>query len=232
MPTMTESHIYDGEGDNLMSRDDAGDRIILLPDHSMPPTQPDATPRVRIMWGHRLLDDVLAGRYKSLICAVNAEDNSHGIISQLADLLPTSQWTNEAITSHARHFVQPKTVTVVKYDMDTIEVLALLRPSEHAHLTLDDLSLGFKMVTAMIHRRPERRPSASVSFLGARAEQLVADDDSEDEPTFEAVLRTMYDAGYRGDVYPATWMWESAPTSVFAHYPFPDSLERMRDGGF
>ena len=232
MSAIEESKIYDGEGDALVHGEENSDHIVLLPDTSLPANEPDATHRIRIMWGQRLLDDLLAGRYKSLICAVNAEDNSHGIIARLAELLPTSQWTAEAITSHAKHFVQPRTVTVVKYDMDTVEVLALLRPSEHDHLTLEDLTLGFKMVTSMIHRRPERRPSASVSFLGAHANQLVTDQGNEEEPTFETVLRTIYEAGYRGDVYPATSMWESAPIGVFAHYPFPEALERMRDGGF
>jgi hypothetical protein len=42
----------------------------------------------------------------------------------------------------------------------------------------------------------------------------------------------MYESGYRGDVYPAPWMWESAPTAVFPRYPFPDSLKRVCEGGF
>ena len=52
------------------------------------------------------------------------------------------------------------------------------------------------------------------------------------EPSFETVLKTMYDAGYRGDVYPAPWMWESSPTAVFPRYPFPKSLTAMCEGGF
>ena len=48
----------------------------------------------------------------------------------------------------------------------------------------------------------------------------------------KSVLRTMHDAGYRGDVYPALGMWELAPTGVFASYPFPESLNVMRSGGF
>jgi hypothetical protein len=46
------------------------------------------------------------------------------------------------------------------------------------------------------------------------------------------VLRTMFEAGYRGDVFPSVGMWELAPTGVFATYPFPDSLKVMRSGGF
>ena len=47
----------------------------------------------------------------------------------------------------------------------------------------------------------------------------------------ETALRTMYDSGYRGDVYPALAMWEMAPTGMFASYPFPESLDVMRTGG-
>lgn len=53
-----------------------------------------------------------------------------------------------------------------------------------------------------------------------------------EEPSFEAVLRTMYDAGFRGDAYPSLGMWQLAPTGVFASYPFPASLKVMRSGGF
>jgi len=226
---LTDSHIYDGEGDALMEGVDQSDRVIILPD-SGDPKHADPITRIRIMWGHWLLDDLLANRYNSLVCAVNADDNSHGIIAQLASLLPTSQWNETTITAFAKHFVQPHTVTVVKFDMDAVEVLGLLRPQEHEHLALDDLTLGFKMVSEMLRRRPQRLPAASVCFLGARANVLTGSSDS--EPSFETVLRTMYEAGYRGDVYPAPWMWQSAPTGVFARYPFPDSLERMREGGF
>ena len=40
---------------------------------------------------------------------------------------------------------------------------------------------------------------ATVSFLNAKANRLVGTDGR--EPSFEAVLRTMFDAGFRGDVY-------------------------------
>ena len=73
-------------------------------------------------------------------------------------------------------------------------------------------------------------PTASVCFLGAHANRL--ENETGHEPTFEAVLRTMHDAGFVGDVYPALWMWESAPTAVYARYPFPASLDTMREGGF
>ena len=73
-------------------------------------------------------------------------------------------------------------------------------------------------------------PCASVSFLGAKSNRL--EDKSGNEPSFESVLQTMHDSGYRGDVYPSVRMWELAPTGVFATYPFPDSLKIMRSGGY
>ncbi|HEV8604881.1 MAG TPA: hypothetical protein VGQ99_05920 [Tepidisphaeraceae bacterium] len=225
---LNQPHIYDGEGDQLMEGLSQTERIILLPD-VLGPKNVDLTPRIRIMWGQWLLKDLLTRRYRTLVCAVNAYDNTHGIIAQVAQMLPTSQWTESAITSHAKHFVQRHSLTVVKYDMDAVEVLALLRPSEHEHLTLKDLSRGFRTVTEMLNGSPHRWPSASVCFLGARANRLIGDDGR--EPSFETVLRSMYESGYRGDVYPAPSMWESSPTGVFARYPFPDSLDYMRVGG-
>jgi hypothetical protein len=121
-------------------------------------------------------------------------------------------------------------MTVVKYDMDRVKVLGLLRPSEQENLTLAHLAAGFRMVNAMLHSRPDRLPVASVCFLGARANKLV--DPRGQEPSFETVLRVMYDGGYRGDVYPSPMMWDSAPAGVFPRYPFPDSFKQMCDGGF
>lgn len=224
----TTGQIYEGEGDRLMEEISLGEKLILLPD-ARPSRQADITPRMRIQWGQHLLDDLVAGRYRSLVCAVNADDNSHGIIGQLANLLPTCQWSDESITRHARMFHSPH-VSVVKYDMDMLEVLALLRPEGQDHLSLDDISKGFRMVSEMIRRRPQRMPSASVCFLGAHANQLHDADGR--EPSFETVLRLMHEGGYCGDIYPALWMWESAPTAVYARYPFPPSLDAMREGGF
>ena len=233
---MTQStdpqHIYDGEGDRLMEekKQEAIDRIILLPDQP-PSRKPDPTPKLRIMWGQHLLEDLLVGRYRTLVCAVNAQDNSHGIIAQLATLLPTSQWDEQSITARAKQFSQGDKVKVLKFDMDAVEVLALLRPPDRDHLSLEDLSHGFVVVTEMIKARSSRLPSASVSFLGARSNALMDRDDN--EPSFETVLRIMYEAGYTsGDVYPAPGMWALAPTAVYARYPFPPSLETMRHGGF
>jgi len=227
---LSNNHIYEGPGDDLAGQLDTGNRIVLLPDMPLVQRDPDPVERIRILWGQRLIDDLVAGRYRALVCAVNAKDNSRGIISTLAERLPTSQWREQMITEYARHFVQPHSVTVVKFDMDRVKVLGLLRPAEHEHLTLGDLSAGFRMVTAMLRERPDRCPVASVCFLGARANQLT--DGSGKEPCFESVLRSMYDSGFRGDVYPSPWMWESAPAAVFPRYPFPETFKRMCDGGF
>lgn len=223
------SKIYDGEGDRLMQDFSMAEHLVLLPD-ARPAKRADTSPHIRMQWGQHLLDDLVAGRYRTFVCAVNAEDNSRGIITQLADLLPTSQWNDKTITQYARQFVQPDSSTVVKIDMDMVEVLALLRPAQHDHMTLEDLSHGFRVAGEMIRRKPQRMPVASVCFLGGKSNRLA--DGTGSEPTFETVLRTMYDAGFSGDVYPALWMWESAPTGVFARYPFPSSLENMREGGF
>ena len=117
----------------------------------------------------------------------------------------------------------------MKYDMDMVEVLALLRPANRDHMTLTDLSVGFKIVSEMIRVRTSRLPSASVSFLGARSNALV--DSNGNEPSFETVLRIMHQSGYTGDIYPAPAMWAAAPTAVYARYPFPPSVESMRHGG-
>src|SRR5581483_6881447 len=206
MSQMKRPRIYDGEGDSLMRRDETHDieRLILVPD-SLPSKTPERKARIRIMWGQHLLEDVLAGRYASLVCAVNAEDNSHGIISQLASLLPTSQWDRNSITDHARQFsAVGERAKVIKYDMDMVEVLAILRPATKQNLTIEDLSKAFKIVSEMVQRKSSRRPTASVSFLDARANALVDKDGK--QPSFETVLRTMYEAGYNGDVYPSPSM--------------------------
>ncbi len=229
--SVTDSHrIYDGDGDQLMEDHELADRLILLPD-ARPSKVPDPTSRIRIMWGQHLLDDVLAGRYNSLVCAVNADNNDHGIIAQLAELIPTSQWGKASITEYAKQFSRSgDKIKVLKFDMDIVEVLAFLRPPDRDHFTLDDLSSGFTIVSQMVKRKTHRLPSASVSFLGARSNMLF--DHNHQVPSFETVLRTMYQAGYTGDIYPAPSMWESAPTALYARYPFPSSVDEMRQGGF
>lgn len=221
--------IYDGDGDALFLETSLADKLVLAPE-GQTIGEADAQPRLRLMWGQYLLDDLLAGRYRSLVCAVNSQDNRHGIVGQLATLLPGSQWTPESVTAHAQHFTQRDEVTVLKYDMGLVEVLALLRPSHREVMTLDDLSHGFDIITQLLRHHTQWRPTATVSFLEGRANRL---EDAEcNEPSFEAVLRTMHDAGYAGDVYPSPAMFEAAPTAVFSRYPFPPSLEQMRTGGF
>src|SRR5437773_5381899 len=117
---LSECHIYEGPGDDMAELVDQGNRIILLPDAPMVQRDPDPVEHIRILWGQRLIDDLLAGRYRTFVCAVNAVDNSHGIISMLAQRLSTSQWHEAMITEHARRFVRPHAVTVVKFDMDRV----------------------------------------------------------------------------------------------------------------
>jgi hypothetical protein len=224
--------MYDGQGDALMEMDqpDFADRITVMPD-ALPSKTPDTTARIRIMWGQHLLEDLLAGRYRTLVCAVNAEDNSRGIITQLAALLPTSQWDEKSITDYARQFAQAGgRVKVLKFDMDMVEVLGVLRPARSEHLTLDQLGEAFQIVAEMVQRKQGRLPSASVSFLGARANKLL--DSNNREPSFEAVLRAMHKRGYTGDVYPSPAMWHFGRIGLFPRYPFSAALDRMRDGGF
>lgn len=230
MPTQTRpTTIYDGHADDLIVDTNFSEKLTIIPD-GKPSSKPDTTHRLRIMWGQHLLDDVLAGRYRSLVCAVNTENNAHGIIAQLATLLPTSNWTAKTITEYAQQFTGNKQTSVLKFDMDAIEVLALLRPSDQDEMTLNDLGHGFEVVSEMLRRKTERLPTASVSFLGARANRLC--DGQGGEPSFETVLRTMNEAGFAGDVYPSPWMWDSQPTALYARYPFPASVKQIRDGGF
>jgi hypothetical protein len=222
--------IYDDDADMLMQADQRADRVVLLP--AGDPRRARAEGRIRIQWGQHLLTDLLARRYRTLVCGVNPQENAHGVICQLATLLPTSQWNTESITQHARtisNSARENDVFVLKFDFDAVEVLALLRPKKQDSFTLENLAQGFRIVTKMLEGRFDRNPTASVSFLGAKSNRLIGPDGR--EPSFETVLRTMFEAGYRGDVFPAVQMWELAPTGVFAFYPFPDSIDRMRQGG-
>ncbi len=221
--------MYDGDGDALFLESKLADKLVLAPE-GQAIGEADPRPRLRLMWGQYLLDDLLAGRYRSLVCAVNSQDNQLGIIGQLATMLPASQWTPESVTAHARQFAQRDKVTVLKYDMGLVEVLALLRPAQQEVMTLDDLSHGFDIVAQLLRHHTQWRPTATVSFLEGRANRLV--DAAGKEPSFESVLQTMYEAGYDGDVYPSPAMFEVAPTAVFGRYPYPGSLDQMRTGGF
>jgi len=232
-----EARLYDGEGDLLLQADKRGDRVILLlcgdPRHAS--TDRD---RIRIQWGQHLLADLVAGRYRTVVCAVNDVDNSHGIIGEILDLVPTSQWTVKTATAYAQMFHQSVAVHaphdhepyILKFDLDRLLIMALLRPRDQDYFTLHDLAHGFETITKMLAGRRERWPVACVSFLGAKANRLI--DENGREPAFESVLRVMFEGGYRGDVYASLGMWELAPTGVFASYPFPESLDMMRAGGY
>ncbi|MBT4584164.1 MAG: hypothetical protein HOC93_03685 [Phycisphaerae bacterium] len=223
--------IYDGDGDTLMEADRQANRLVIMPVGD-PRKVSHCRERIRIQWGQFLLNDMLTRRYRTLICGVNPVDNSHGIISALAEALPTSQWDAESITKYAKGYaeVSPDKVLVLKYDMDDVKVFALLRPLNQDNFTLRNLYKGFEKVAEMTETRWDRMPMASVSFLGGKSNRLV--DENGNEPSFESTLRTMHEAGYRGDVYPSLRMWELAPTGVFATFPFPTSLKVMREGGF
>ncbi len=231
-----EIRLYDDDGELLMSSEQAVDRVTLLPDD---PKRENPHERIRIMWGEDLLRDLIASRYRTVVCAVNTEDNSHGIIAQIVDLVTTSQWKPKAVTSFAKMFSESVAVHaaddrepyILKYDLDSVLLLALLRPKGRDHFTVEDLSRGFKTVTKMLKGRRERLPVATVSFLGAHSNRLV-DAKSGIEPSFETVLRTMFEAGFRGDIYPSPGMWQFGHVGVFPSYPFPAGLDRMRAGGF
>ena len=231
---MSEIKLYEGDADALMSGDHA-ERVSLLPGDS---SGFAAGERMRILWGQDMLRDMLDGRYRTVICGVNSDDNDSGVIAQLVNLVTASQWSSNSVTSYAKmfhdavsiHAAKDREPYILKFDLDSVLVLALLRPKEQDYFTLTDLSRGFATVNKMLQGRPDRSPVCSVSFLGAKSNRLVVDHDSQAEPSFETVLRTMYAAGFRGDIYPAPQMWERADVGVFPSYPFPAGLERMRAG--
>src|SRR5262245_59128586 len=97
--------LYDEEGDLLLEADRRSDRVILLPSGDPRKANPTRD-RIRIQWGQHLLTDVLARRYRTLVCGVNPDDNSRGMIGELAALVPTSQWNADSITTHARTFAK------------------------------------------------------------------------------------------------------------------------------
>lgn len=235
MPVQTEPTIrlFDGEADELLSSSSYPDRVTLLPG-AAGKVQPGE--RLRVMWGQDLLRDLLDGRYRTVVCGVNDTDNSHGIIAHLVELISTSQWSAGSITSYAKmfqgalaiHAASDKEPYVLKFDLDQLLILGILRPIGRQHFTPDDLRRGFATVTKMLRDRRERGPVATVSFLNAKANRLIGEGGR--EPSFETVLRTMYEAGFRGDVYPAPTMWRTGHVGVFPNYPFPPGIERMRAG--
>lgn len=233
--TAMNFQLYNEGADDLLSADSFPDRISLLPsDHGAP----QAGSRVRVMWGQDLLADVLDGRYRAVICGINDQDNSRGVIAQMVSLMTTSQWSANAVTSYARMFQESVQVHaandrepyILKYDLDSVLVLGMLRPRGRDYFTVGDMARGFRTITKMLQGRADRRPVCSVSFLGATSNRLVIDDANQREPSFETVLKTMHDSGYRGDVYPSPQMWSCANVGVFPSYPFPKGIDRMRSG--
>ena len=228
-----DARLYDGIADDLLDSENFAQRVTLLPGdaHAI-----DAGRRIRVLWGQQMLADVLDGRYRAVVCGVNDQDNEHGIIAQLVNLVTASQWSVNSVTSYAKMFQEAVSVHaahdrepyVLKYDLDSTLILALLRPKGRDHFTIADLARGFQTVTRMLAGRADRRPVCSVSFLGARSNRLV--DNNGAEPSFEAVLRTMHESGFRGDVYPSPKMWDNAGVGVFPTYPYPAGLDRMREG--
>jgi len=235
MTTTKHADLYDEHAEDLLAAESFPDRVSLLQADASHPVPND---RIRIMWGQDMLSDVIDGRYRAVVCGVNDSDNSHGVIAQLVSLVTASQWTPESVTHYANMFHDAAHVHatldhepfVLKFDLDSVLVLAILRPKGHDYFSLPDLARGFQTVTKMLHGRADRRPICSVSFLGAKSNRLVVDEGSTEEPTFETVLRTMYAAGLRGDVYPSKYMWGNPEIGVFPSYPYPAGLERMRSG--
>ncbi len=235
MPHSKNVTLYNGGADDLLSPESFPDRVSLLPsDHGAP----QSGSRLRVMWGQDLLADVLDGRYRAVICGVNDSDNSHGVIAQLVSLVTASQWSPQAVTSYAKMFQESVQVHaahdrepyILKYDLDSVLVLAMLRPRGREFFTVGDLSRGFRTINKMLQGRADRRPVCTVSFLGAQSNKLVIDDQDQAEPSFETVAQTMHDSGFRGDVYPSPEMWHYAHVGVFPSYPYPKGIDRMRDG--
>jgi len=227
--------LYNDGADDLLNAESFPDRVSLLPaEHGAP----QSGSRIRVMWGQDLLADVLDGRYRAVICGVNDHDNSRGVIAQICSLLTTSQWSSNSVTSYAKmfqeslqiHAANDREPYILKYDLDSVLLLAMLRPRGRDYFTMGDLSRGFRTVSKMLQGRADRRPVCSVSFLGATSNKLVVDDANQNEPSFESVLQAMHDAGYRGDVYPSPQMWNYAHIGVFPSYPYPKGIDRMRAG--
>jgi len=231
---MQETRIYNGDGDRLIEVPSNGPRVTLVPSGN--PRTVSGSRGIRLQWGQHLLNDLVEGRYRTVICGINEIDNAHGVLGELLKLIPTSQWTLSSATSYARMFRSAVNVHakddrepyVLKFDLDRLLILALLRPADRDHFTLEDIFRGFRTISRMIEGRMDRQPVCSVSFLGAKSNRLV--DHENQEPSLEAVLYAMHSAGFSGDVYPPVALWDVPKTAVFATFPFPEGIEQMREG--
>lgn len=233
----TPLRLYDQDADALLSADSLPERVSLLPSGQGILERPeDAGERVRILWGQDMLRDLLDGRYRTVVCGVNDVDNDRGVIASLCNLVSTSQWTADSVTSYAKMFQGSVSVLasgdkepyILKFDLDSLLILGILRPRGRDHFTIHDMDRAFRTISKMLRGRRERQPVAAVSFLNAKANRLVGRDGK--EPSFETVLRTLFDAGFRGDVYPPPDMWRLGNVGVYPSFPFPAGLERMRGG--
>ena len=231
--TTPVTSLYNADADALLSNTESMQRVTLLPADR---PRLEAGRRRRVLWGQDMLMDVLDGRYRTVICGVNDHDNTHGIISQIVQLITTSQWSSGSITSYAKvfqesvalHASDDREPYVLKYDLDSVLILALLRPRGKDHFSVADLTRGNRTITKMISDRPEPRPVATVSFLDGVSNRVLTDNG--EQPTLETILGSMFDAGYRGDVYPSPSMWNHGHVGVFPTFPFPEGLDRMRQG--
>ena len=195
---MTTLRMYDGDGDRLLEVSPSQPQVRLLP--AGDPHSVTGRPRIRLLWGHHILDDLVAGRYRTVICGINDVDNSKGVVAELLRLVPGSQWSLSSATSYARvfrdaislHAKEDREPYVLKFDLDRLLILALLRPRGRDHFTLEDLYRGFRTAQSMLDGRRDRQPVATVSFIGAKSNRAV--DHEGREPSLEAVLSAMLSA--------------------------------------
>ena len=147
-PAATERtiRIYDDEGDALIEADRRSNRVILLPsgDVMAAPTDRD---RIRIQWGQHLLADLMADRYRTVICGVNDVDNSRGILGELLELVTTSQWTTDWIKIRSRN---------PAYNPPVLDYGCVVEIRDR-HLLND-------IVLASIGRKPHRLPHRSLEL--------------------------------------------------------------------
>lgn len=231
---MHELRVYEGDGDRLLEVSTGQPQVRVLP--AGDPRAVTGRGRIRVLWGQHMLDDLVAARYRTVICGINDSDNAKGVIAEILRLVPGSQWTLSSATSYARvfrdavslHAKEDREPYVLKFDLDRLLILALLRPSGRDHFTLEDLYRGFRTVRSMLDGRRDRQPVATVSFLGSKSNRAL--DHSGAEPSLEGVLKAMHAAGYEGDLYPPPSAWETSRVGVYASYPFPESLARAREG--
>ena len=157
--------LYDDEGDLLLEADKRTDRVILLP--SGDPRHASKDPdRIRIQWGQHLLADLVAGRYRTAVCAVNDVDNAHGIVGELLELVPTSQWNvrtatayakvfHESVADHAPHDSEPY---VLKYDLDQLLIRVNIAAQMKKESSSDYENRKAKIAARKVHKQVSCKP--------------------------------------------------------------------------